>query len=122
MKVYESGENYLETILMLKQEKGHVRSIDVANKLGFSKPSVSRAMNILKQEGLITFEANGLINLTTTGLEKAKSVLERHIIITKFLHEHLGISAENAEKDACRIEHVISEETFKKMCEHLEIK
>lgn len=119
MKIYESGENYLETILMLQRKNGKVRSIDIVNTMGFSKPSISRAMTILKQGGLITIDKKGYIDLTVEGLAKAESVLERHIIITKFLTEHLGVSKENAEIDACRIEHVISEETFEKIKEHI---
>ncbi len=120
MKLYESGENYLETILILKRKNGQVRSIDIANELGFSKPSVSRAVSILKNAGLIKTDESGLIDLTNIGLSKAEGVLQRHLIITKFLNEHLGVSNDNAEKDACRIEHVISEETFEKIRKHIE--
>lgn len=119
MKLYESGENYLETILMLTRKNGKVRSIDVANHMGFTKPSISRAMNILKQADLLTIDKKGYITLTAMGLAKAENVLERHIIITKFLTDHLGINEETAEVDACRIEHVISEETFNKIKDHI---
>jgi len=105
MILQESGENYLETILMLQQQNGSVRSIDIAT-------SVSRAMSILKRENYILMEADGNIILTETGLAKANAVLERHLLLTRFLRENLGVSEETAEKDACRIEHVISPETF----------
>lgn len=120
MKLYESGENYLETILMLKQKKKIVRSIDIANHMGFSKPSVSRAMSILKNGNLITIDESGAIELTEQGIKTANKVLDRHLTITRFLNEHIGVSYETAEMDACRIEHVISDETFDKMKEHLD--
>jgi iron-dependent transcriptional regulator len=112
MILQESGENYLETILMLQQQNGSVRSIDIATHMNFTKASVSRAMSILKRENYILMEADGNIILTETGLAKANAVLERHLLLTRFLRENLGISEETAEKDACRIEHVISPETF----------
>ncbi len=111
MILQESGENYLEMILVLQKKNGTVRSIDIANAFEFTKASVSRAMSILKKENLIRMEPNGSITLTESGLNKARGVLERHLIITKHL-EKLGVSAEIAEKDACRIEHIISPETF----------
>ena len=114
-KIYESGENYLETILMLKKKNSFVRSIDIAHELGFSKPSVSRAVNILKNEHLIEIDKFGNIELTKTGLKKAESVLDRHLTITDFLLNTLGVSAENAEVDACRIEHITSDETYNKL-------
>ena len=109
MILQESGENYLETILMLQQQNGSVRSIDIATHMNFTKASVSRAMSILKRENYIL---DGNIILTETGLAKANAVLERHLLLTRFLRENLGVSEETAEKDACRIEHVISPETF----------
>ena len=112
MSLYESGEDYLETILILKKEKGTVRSVDVATHMGFSKPSVSRAMSILKRENLIIMEADGRLVLTEEGLKKATAILERHTILTRFINEVLGVPEEVAEKDACRIEHIISPETF----------
>ena len=112
MQIHQSAEDYLETILMLTQRMGRVRSIDVVNELGFTKASVSRAMSILKRENYILMEADGNIVLTETGLAKANAVLERHLLLTRFLRENLGVSEETAEKDACRIEHVISPETF----------
>ncbi|HWP79682.1 MAG TPA: metal-dependent transcriptional regulator [Candidatus Acidoferrum sp.] len=112
MKLLESGENYLETILMLSQRNGNVRSIDVATELGYSKPSVSRAVGILKESGYIVVDNLGHIKLTEQGRERAGEIYDRHIAITRFLTEKLGLSHEIAEADACRIEHIISEETF----------
>ena len=123
--MHESGENYLETILILHQRQGYVRSIDIANELAFTKPSISRAVGILKNDGYITVEPSGNILLTEKGLAKATAVFDRHQTITAFLHKILHIDAETAEADACRIEHVISDETFaaikKYMAEHPEI-
>lgn len=110
--IQESGENYLETILLLKNKLGSVRSIDVANALGFSKPSISRAIGILRDSGYLTMEPNGNLELTEKGVEKASAIYERHRLITRFLSEILGVSSETAEEDACRIEHIISEDTF----------
>ena len=115
MKLQESGENYLETILILSQKNGSVRSIDIANELNYSKPSISRAVGILKKAGLITIEKNGQINLTEIGHEKATAIYERHCLIKEFLIQTLQIDEELADKDACRIEHVISVETFERM-------
>ena len=112
MSLLESGENYLETILVLTQRNGSVRSIDVANEMNFTKPSVSRAMSILKRENLIIMETDGRLVLTKEGLKKATAILERHTILTRFINEVLGVPEEVAEKDACRIEHIISPETF----------
>ena len=111
--MHESGEDYIETIYMLKKKKGYVRSIDVANELGFSRPSVSRAMGILKENGLITMDADGKLNLTEEGEKTAKKIYEKHTTLTKFLMMTTGVNAETAENDACRIEHVISPETFR---------
>lgn len=110
--MYESGENYLETILLLSRKKGMVRSIDIARELNFSKPSVSRAMGILRESGHIQVDENGGIVLTKLGMEKAASVLERHQILTEFLMVTTGVSEAVAEADACRMEHIISEEVF----------
>lgn len=115
MKLQESGENYLETILLLEQEKGMVRSVDIANKLDFTKASISRAMGILKREEYITVEDGGNIVLTEKGRKRAKSVYEKHRLIAQFLVEALEVGEETAEQDACRIEHIISEETFSQM-------
>ncbi len=109
----ESGEDYIETIYLLKKKNGYVRSIDVANELGFSRPSVSRAVGILKENGFITVAEDGELELTDTGLKKAKSVYDRHTNLTKFLMLTAKVNPEVAENDACRIEHIISPETFK---------
>ena len=112
MAMHESGENYLETILMLQNKNGSVRSIDIANELEYTKPSISRAMGILRKNGYITMDDGGQILLTELGRKKAEEIYERHLLITKFLMETLGIERQLADKDACRIEHVISQETF----------
>jgi len=118
MEIQESGENYLEAILMLKLEKGLVRSIDIAQHLKFSKPSISRAMSILRSKGLIVMDIDGFIELTDTGLEIAELIYERHKLLTRYLIL-LGVSPEVAAQDACRMEHVISVESFQKIKEHI---
>lgn len=110
--MYESGEMYLETILILKKRNGQVRSIDIARELDFSKPSVSRAVGILKDDEFISIDESGLIDLTEKGRAKAKNIYEKHKNLTAFLIEIVGVSPEIAEEDACRMEHFISEETF----------
>ena len=110
-KIHESAENYLETIYMLKAKKGNVRSIDIVNELEFTKPSVSIAMKNLRENGYITMDSDGLIVLTDKGTEIAEKMYERHTVISSWLIK-LGVSEENAVEDACRIEHVISEESF----------
>lgn len=117
MKIHESAENYLETILMLKKDKGSVRSIDIAHELGFSKPSVSVAMKNLRENGYITVENGGEINLTDAGLEIANKMYERHTLLTGWLTA-LGVSPETAAEDACKIEHVISVESFEAIKAH----
>lgn len=112
MALLESGENYLETILILQQRNGNVRSIDIATEMNFSKPSVSRAMSILKKSGYIIMQPDGRIVLTENGLKKAASVLDRHKTLTAFLTDILNVPPDTAEKDACRIEHIISPVTF----------
>jgi len=114
MSLYESGENYLETILVLKNKYGYVRSIDIARELGFSKPSVSRAVSVLKSDGYIDFDPNGMIILTDKGKEIAEGIYDKHNIIAKFLIS-IGVSEDTALSDACKIEHVISEESFEKL-------
>lgn len=118
MKIKESGENYLETILMLSKQKKYVRSIDIANELGFSKASVSVAMKAFREDGYITINEDGGISLTQKGLSIAEKMCERHNIIACALM-HLGVSKENAYIDSCKIEHDISEESFKKIKEFL---
>ena len=119
MKIQESGENYLETILILKSRNGYVRSVDVANELSFTKASVSRAMSILRKAGLIVMEKNGNIVLTESGMERASAVYERHTVLTEFLRKALGVSEETAMQDACRMEHIISQESFDKIKEYV---
>lgn len=111
MELHESGEMYLETMLILKKRYGYVRSIDVARELGYSKPSVSRAVSILKDNGYISYDPNGMILLTDKGREIAEGIYEKHQVLTEYL-VRLGVSPETAQRDACRIEHVISPETF----------
>ena len=115
MKIQESGENYLETILLLERRNGVVRSIDIANELGFSKPSVSRAMGVLKKAGYVEQEAYGTISLTEAGRERAEAVYERHTLITAFLSEVLDVDDDIAEHDACRSEHIVSAQTVERM-------
>lgn len=119
MKILESGENYLETILMLKESKGSVRSIDIVRQMNFSKPSVSRAMSLLRENGYITMDKEGWIQLTESGMEIASRIYERHRLLTKWLMA-LGVSPEVAAEDACRMEHDISNETFEKLKAHIE--
>ena len=109
--IYESGEMYLETILLLKKSKGAVRSIDIVNDLNYAKSSVSRGINILKSKGFITVAEDGAIEFTDTGRERAQEIYERHKILTAFLKK-LGVSEKTAEADACRMEHVNSQESF----------
>lgn len=115
MKIQESGEMYLETILILHQKNELVRSIDLANTLRFSKPSISRAMNVLKASEYIIIEKNGNIVLTNKGKEKASQIYERHILIAKYLMITLGVDEDTANQDACRIEHIISQTSFEKI-------
>lgn len=118
MILQESGEMYLETILLLSKELQNVRSLDVANKMGFSKPSVSRAVGLLKNEDYIKVDGNGYITLTKKGLATAEKIYERHIVLSDFFGK-IGVSEETAAEDACRIEHLISDETFGKLKEFL---
>ncbi len=111
MPMKESGEMYLESIYVLCNEKKDVRSIDIAGHMNYSKPSVSRAVGLLKNNGYITVDKDGYISLTDMGKEKGRSIYERHTVLTKMLLS-LGIDEETATEDACRIEHVISEKTF----------
>lgn len=118
MKRQESSEDYLETILILKNKLGEVRSIDIVNELGFSKPSVSVAMKNLRQKGMIEVDGDGHITLTDTGSRLAESVYERHILLTNALML-LGVCEETAKADACRIEHDMSKETFEKIKDYV---
>lgn len=111
MNIYESAEDYLERILILQEEKGEVRSIDIAHDMGYSKPSISIAMKKLKEAGLIYIDEHGFITLTKEGHVIADRVYERHTVLKKILI-NIGVDPKQAEKDACKVEHVISEETF----------
>lgn len=119
MKIQQSQENYLETIYMLKKRNGFVRSVDVAHELEFTKASVSVAMKSLREAGYVTVDADGGISLTEMGLDIAQSMYERHEVIADVLIS-LGVSPETAYEDSCKIEHVLSEETFIKIKEYLE--
>lgn len=114
----ESGEMYLESIYILSKNNPTVRSIDIAEHMNYSKPSVSRAVGLLKNTGHITIGPDGYINLTDLGKKTAKRIFERHTILTKMLVA-LGVSEQTASEDACKMEHVISDETFAAMKEHL---
>lgn len=118
MPLKESGEMYLETIYILTNSKNDVRSIDVAEYMNFTKPSVSRGVGLLKKQGYITVDQNGYITLTEEGTAAGKKIYERHIVLTDAL-KTLGVDEEIAAADACRIEHVISEKTFVKIKEYL---
>lgn len=111
MKLQESGEMYLETIYVLQSKKPFVRSIDIATEMNFSKPSISRAMGILKNNGYLTIASDGKITLTDEGLRIAEKTYERHNVLTAAFIK-IGVDAKTAEDDACRVEHVISDETF----------
>lgn len=115
MNKTESREDYLETILLLMKKTGNVRSIDIANELGYSKPSISRAVGILKNSGYITVDDNGYIAFTGEGLRLAEAIYERHTTIKKFFIEVLGVSEQTAEQDACKIEHILSDESYEKL-------
>lgn len=118
MQLKESGEMYLETIYVLSKKSGFVRSIDVCEKIGYSKPSVSRAMGILRDGGYITMDKDGALKLTASGKDIAERTFERHTVLSE-LFERLGVDKEVAVADACKIEHVISEETFSALKQHL---
>ena len=118
MKLLESGEMYLETILILQNKNGAVRSLDVAEYMGFSKPSVSRAMGLLRSGGYIETDKSGFITLTDSGRKRAEKIYERHTVLTEMLIG-LGVSPEAAAVDACKIEHDLSDETFAAIKEHI---
>lgn len=117
-KLYESGENYLETILMLHLRENYVRAVDIAHEMDVSKPSVSRAMGILRDGGFIEIAADGNITLTESGIEVADRIYERHQVLTQWLLD-LGVSPETAAEDACKMEHHISVESFSALKAHL---
>ena len=117
MTIHKSAEDYLEAMLMLKEERGYIRSIDVAEKMGVTKPSVSYATKRLRESGYIAFDSAGMIVLLPSGLEIAERIYERHKLLTELL-TGLGVSTEIAREDACRIEHDLSEETFDAIRKH----
>ena len=122
MALYESGEMYLETILVLyKRGLERVRAIDIVKEMNFSKPSVSIALSNLKKEGYVSVDANGTVELTDAGLKIAKKIYERHVILSQMLID-LGVSEKTASEDACKVEHVISDETFKAIKKHYKSK
>ena len=118
MKIQESAENYLETSLMLGHTKPHVRSIDIANELDFSKPSVSVAMKNLRQNGYIQVDGNGYITLTDAGRKIAETMYERHTMLSSWL-VYLGVDQKTAVEDACRMEHVLSADSFEAIKRHI---
>ncbi|MBQ8848929.1 MAG: metal-dependent transcriptional regulator [Clostridia bacterium] len=118
MALQESGEMYLESIYMLSKEKSDVHAVDVSEYLGYTKPSVSRAMGILKNGGYIIVDRDGHIRLTDEGRKVAEAMYERHTLLTKFLIS-IGVDEETATEDACKIEHVISEKSFEAMKKHI---
>ncbi|MBR5439777.1 MAG: metal-dependent transcriptional regulator [Clostridia bacterium] len=118
MKLLESGQMYLETILVLSKKMSAVRAIDISEYMNYSKPSVSRAMGLLKNGGLINIDSKGYITLTDDGIIHAQKIYERHNVLTKML-EHIGVDKETALNDACKIEHVISDNTFNALKEFI---
>ena len=118
MNIHESGEMYLETIYILSRKSSAVRGIDVGSYMGFSKPSVSRAIGILKNDGLVKTDENGYIKLTQLGEERAQHIYERHTLLSQLLM-NIGVDEETATEDACRIEHYISEKTFDAIKKHV---
>ena len=119
MEIHKSAEDYLETILNLQQKQGQVRSIDVSEYMGYSKPSISRAMGLLKSGGYILMDKDGYITLTQEGAEMAQKIYERHTILSGLLIR-LGVSRETAAEDACRLEHAISDESFEAIKRHVQ--
>ncbi len=120
MEILRASEDYLEAMLIMKEKHGYVRSIDVAEFLGVTKPSVSYATKRLRESGHITMDKDGLITLTDTGMAVAASMLDRHKTLTAFLIS-IGVDKETAEADACKIEHDISQQTFEAICRHAKI-
>ena len=119
MNIYQSAEDYLEAILILRERQGAVRSIDIVHELDFSKPSVSVAMKNLREHGYIEMNAEGFITLLPPGEEIARRIYDRHKLLTKILTS-LGVNPETAAADACRVEHVLSDESFEKIREHVQ--
>lgn len=121
MKIYASGEDYLEAVLVLEQKNGLVRSVDLARHMGFSRPSISHAVGVLREGGFLTVDGSGYLHLTDSGREVAERIYERHRFFTRQLIA-AGIDPATAEQEACQLEHVISEESFQKWKQHLERK
>ena len=119
MGIHESGEMYLETIHVLQKKNGFVRSVDIAEYMGYSKPSISRAVGLLKANGYITVDKGGYITLTEAGLDVANKIYERHTVLSNLLTA-LGVDGETAAEDACRLEHAISDQSFEAIKKHLE--
>ena len=120
MALHESAEMYLETIYILSKKSPSVRSIDVSEHMGYSKPSVSRAIGLLKRGGYVTVDENGFLKLTAEGYEAAQKVFDRHTVLTAFLRS-IGVGEDTASEDACKIEHVISDETMEAIKRHTQI-
>ena len=118
MQLLESGEMYLETILVLSRKNPFVRSVDISAEMGFSKPSVSRAVGLLRDGGYIETDPSGHITLTAKGRKKAEQIYERHSVLSDMFRK-LGVSPDTAEEDACKIEHIISDETFEAIKRHI---
>ena len=116
MKIHASGEDYLEAVLMVQKEKGMVRSVDLARHMGYSKPSISHAVGVLRDGGFLTMDNDGFLHLTDVGREVAEKIYERHLFFTEQLVA-AGVDQETAEQDACRIEHAISDISFQKLKE-----
>lgn len=119
MKIYASGEDYLEAVLILQKKQGMVRSVDLARYMGFSKPSISHAVGVLKNGGFLTVDGDGFLHLTDIGREVAEKVYERHWFFTEQLVA-AGVDLETAEQEACRMEHIISDESFSRLKEAAE--
>ena len=119
MRLQESGEMYLETILVLSKEHSYVRAVDVGEYMGFSKPSVSRAMRLLREAGYVQTDENGFLQLTESGEARAKKIYERHTVLSEYLKK-IGVSDEVAVDDACKLEHYMSDETFEALRRQLE--
>ncbi len=116
MKIHASGEDYLEAVLVLQKNIGMVRSVDLARHMGYSKPSISHAVGVLRDGGFLAVDADGYLHLTDTGRKVAEKIYERHCVLTAGLI-NLGVNPEQAEQDACRMEHVVSDESFQKLRE-----
>ncbi|MBQ7340679.1 MAG: metal-dependent transcriptional regulator [Oscillospiraceae bacterium] len=119
MNIHESGEMYLESIHVLQQQRGKVRSIDISEYMGYSKPSVSRAVGVLKSREFITVDKDGFITLTEKGLSVAQKIYERHTVLTRLLVS-LGVDPEVAAEDACKLEHAISDQSFEALKKHIQ--